>query len=198
MKARFPHVSKILCAALVALSCAQVGAAPFITPAMIRRNGLTDEQYEMLWKQGKNPTIDIATARNWIYRASRYTNVVDWLDICGQSNDFARLSHKLQGDNFVLEETNKVVKAENRELWRTNAIVVAENEILVETNAVLEVSAEKAWKVEKAAKKAKKKDQKNFENWVKDTEKAKKKSSEGMAEFYDSILELAHAYEDNN
>ena len=94
-------------------------AAPnFVTPSMIKRNGLTDEQYEMLWKQGKNPKIDIATARDWIFRASRYTNVVEWLDICGTTNNFAKLSHKLQGDNFTLVETNGVLAASVRELKR--------------------------------------------------------------------------------
>jgi len=173
-------------------------AAPFVTPGMIKRNGLTDEQYQFLWSQGRNPKIDQSAARDWIFRSGRYQNVTNWLDICGTSNNFAKLSYKLQDDNFKLEETNAIVRAENSELWRTNAIVVAENEILVETNAVLEVSAEKAWKVEKAADKAKKKDQKNFEKWVKDTEKAKSKSSTEMAEFYDSVLELANAYEENN
>jgi len=170
-------------------------AAPFVTPGMIKRNGLTDEQYEQLWAVGKNPSIDQTTARNWIFRSGRYQNVTNWLDICGKTNDFAKLSYKLQGDNFVLEDTNKVLKAENRDLWLTNEIVVAENEFLVATNAVLEVDAKKAQKVEKSAEKAKKKDQKNFEKWVKDTEKARDKSSEGMAEFYDSILEISRAYE---
>jgi len=192
------HVCKTVLFVVGALACAQMVAAPFVTPNMIKRNGLTDEQYEMLWKMGRSPAIEPAAARDWIFRAGRYQNVTNWLDICGSSNNFAKLSYKLQGDNFELEETNKVVVSENHELWRTNSIVVAENEVLVETNAVLEVSAEKAWKVEKAADKAKKKDQKNFEKWVKDTEKAKSKSSTEMAEFYDSVLELAHAYEEAN
>ena len=98
----------------------RIQAAPPLTPAMIKRNGLTDEQYEMLWKQGKNPQIDVATARDWIFRASRYTNVVEWLDVCGRTNDFARLSHKLQGDNFALVETNGVLAASVRE-WKRNA-----------------------------------------------------------------------------
>lgn len=58
--------------------------------------------------------------------------------------------------------------------------------------------AAKAEKVEKAAEKAKKKDSKTFSKWVSDTEKAKNKSSDEMAEFYDSMLELAHAYEEAN
>lgn len=46
-------------------------------------------------------------------------------------------------------------------------------------------------KVAKAAEKAAKKDSKNFEKWVKDTTKARDKSSEDMAEFYDAIIEIA-------
>ena len=88
----------------------------FVTPAMMKRNGLTDEQYEMLWSQGKHPQIDIAAARDWIFRASRYTNVVEWLEVCGKTNDFAKLSHKLQGDNFALAESNTAQRVEIRRL----------------------------------------------------------------------------------
>ena len=102
--------------AIIITLCAILGmavnAAPnFVTPAMMKRNGLSDEQYQLLWKQGKNPQIDVATARDWIFRASRYTNVVEWLEICGKTNDFAKLSHKLQGDNFALVETNGFLAA---------------------------------------------------------------------------------------
>lgn len=100
--------------------CSSFAAPPFVTPAMMKRNGLTDEQYQLLWKQGKNPQIDVATARDWIFRASRYANVVEWLEICGKTNDFAKLSHKLQGDNFALIETNGVLTASVRE-WNRNA-----------------------------------------------------------------------------
>lgn len=100
--------------------CSSFAAPQFVTPAMMKRNGLTDAQYELLWKQGKNPQIDIATARDWIFRASRYTNVVEWLEICGKTNDFAKLSHKLQGDNFALTATNGVLAASVRE-WKRNA-----------------------------------------------------------------------------
>lgn len=56
---------------------------------------------------------------------------------------------------------------------------------------IAEVDAKKARKVEKSAEQAKKKDQKTYENWVKDTKKARSKSStEEMTAFYDSILEL--------
>ena len=109
-----------ICIFGIGLALAIHAAPPFVTPAMMKRNGLTDEQYELLWKQGKNPQIDVATARDWIFRASRYTNVVEWLEICGKTNDFARLSHKLQGDNFALAETNSVLAASVRE-WKRNA-----------------------------------------------------------------------------
>ena len=109
-----------ICIFGIGLALAIHAAPPFVTPAMIKRNGLTDEQYELLWKQGKNPQIDVATARDWIFRASRYTNVVEWLDVCGKTNDFARLSHKLQGDNFALAETNSALAASVRE-WKSSA-----------------------------------------------------------------------------
>lgn len=108
----------ILITLLAVLGTAIYAAPKFVTPAMMKRNGLTDEQYELLWKQGKHPKIDIAAARDWIFRASRYTNVVEWLNICGKSNDFAKLSHKLQGDNFALIETNGVLSASVIELKR--------------------------------------------------------------------------------
>ena len=45
----------------------------------------------------------------------------------------------------------------------------------------------------KAKLKAEKKDQKNYEKWVKDTEKARDKSSEELAEFFQSVLDQAAA-----
>lgn len=153
------------------------GAVPFVTPDMIKRNGLTDEQYEMLWRQGKNPRIDIGTVRQLMFRAGRYGNVTNWLDICGKTNDFAKLSFKLQDENFVLSDTNKVL--------------VASNSVLRVEVAQLEPEAKELRKAVKAAEKAAKKDSKNFEKWIKDTEKARDKSSADMAEFYDAILEIA-------
>ena len=43
-------------------------------------------------------------------------------------------------------------------------------------------------KVAKDAERAEKHDQKNYENWLKDTEKAKRKSSEAMLPFYEDII----------
>ena len=112
-------MKKLAFLAVLVSACA-FAAPPFVTPAMMKRNGLTDEQYEMLWNQGKHPQIDIATARDWIFRASRYTNVVEWLEVMGTTNDFAKLAHKLQGDNFALVESNGVLAASARE-WKRNA-----------------------------------------------------------------------------
>ena len=163
-------VMVLLCGSLAAISHA---APPFITPAMMKRNGLTDEQYELLWKQGKNPHIDVATARDWIFRASRYTNVVDWLEVCGKTNDFAKLSHKLQGDNFALSDTNAV---------------------LVATNHVLKVELFDADIYRKAVKdieKAARKDEKNLAKLRKDLEKYRDKAkTEAFAELCNALLEL--------
>lgn len=113
-------MKSVICILGICLTFAVHAAPSFITPSMMKRNGLTDEQYEMLWKLGKHPHIDIAAARDWIFRASRYTNVVEWLEICGKTNDFAKLSHKLQGDNFELTEINRVLTASVKE-WKQNA-----------------------------------------------------------------------------
>lgn len=104
---------------VMAATLAAVNAAPFVTPGMTKRNGLTDAQYEALWRVGKNPRIDQTAARDWIFRAGRYQNVTNWLDICGTSNNFAKLSYKLQDDNFKLEETNAVLVATNTALTAT-------------------------------------------------------------------------------
>jgi len=171
-------------------------AAPtFVTPEMTYRRGLTDEQYEHLWKIGRKPQIEPAAARDWMFKSYRYGNTTNWLNIVGQTNNFAALSYTLQDENFELEETNEVIKAENRVLVASNETLYVEMVILAETNAVLEVDAKKAQKVQKNALKAKKKDEKNFNKWIDDTEKAKKKSSTEMADFYDAILDLAKIYD---
>ena len=53
-------------------------------------------------------------------------------------------------------------------------------------------------KVWKAKLKAEKKDQKNYEKWVNDTEKARDKSSEELAEFFQSVLDQAAAAREEN
>lgn len=149
-------------------------AAPnFVTPAMIKRNGLTDEQYKLLWSQGKRPHIDVATARDWIFRASRYTNVVDWLEICGRTNDFAKLSHKLQGENFELDATNK--------------LIVAYNKVLIGELAKAERDSKAAKELDKAARKF----GKNLEKVRKDFEKYLRKASTAEEkEFWQALIDI--------
>ena len=173
-------LSRIIAAIAICLSFAGLAAPPFVTPAMMKRNGLTDEQYELLWRQGRNPQIDVATARDWIFRASRYTNVVEWLEVCGRTNDFAALSHKLQGDNFELTETNKVVVAENKKVKKEKAAVEAELEMAKEY--------EKAVKdIEKAARK----DTKNLGKLRKDLEKYRNKAeTEDFKELCELLLSI--------
>lgn len=104
---------------IIAIASAGV-CAPFVTPDMMKRNGLTDEQYELLWKQGKNPRIDIGAARQWIYRSSRYQNVAEWLETIGRTNNFAALAAKvprLAEQNDHLVSTNRFL-IKSRDEWR--------------------------------------------------------------------------------
>lgn len=170
-----------LTAIILILIVGIASAAPnFVTSNMLRRNGLTDEQYEFLWKQGKHPNIDINAAREWIYRASRYQNVTNWMDVLGATNNFAKLSYKLQDENFILEETNKAVKAEC--------------EHLAQSNSVLEVELEYSKEYEKQVKqiqKAAKKDGKNLTKLRKDLEKYRDKAeTEGFKELCQMLLDL--------
>ena len=115
-------MKKLLMLLCLAASIAQ--AAPnFVTQSMVKRRGLTDEQYEMLWNMGRRPRIEVAAARDWIFRASRYENVRDWLDDLGRTNDFARLAARvphLTKTNAMLVATNRVLKTEARE-WHDRA-----------------------------------------------------------------------------
>ena len=89
---------------LFAVICMATSAAPFVTENMMKRNGLTDEQYELLWKQGKNPRIEQSAAREWIFRSSRYQNVVEWIQELGKTNDFAKLAGVLSTNCVELKE----------------------------------------------------------------------------------------------
>ena len=53
-------------------------------------------------------------------------------------------------------------------------------------------------KLWKAKLNAKKKDQKNYDKWVKDTEKARDKSSAELAEFFQAVLDQASAAREEN
>lgn len=116
-------------------------AANFITPEMTYRRGLTDEQYEYLWSIGRHPQIEPAAAKDWMFKSFRYGNTTNWLNIVGQTNDFAKLSYVLQDENFKLEETNSVLVAINDQLvnevekWMakseafSNAVVIAQGRL---------------------------------------------------------------------
>lgn len=170
-------MKKIIMTVLTAALSAALSAAPFITPGMMKRNGLTNEQYERLWKLGKNPKLDVGMVRELMFKAGRYGNVTNWLDICGKTNDFAKLSYVLQDDNFGLIETNKVLVSSNLDL----RVEVSE----------LEPDAKALRKMAKSAQKAAEKDAKNYTKWLDDTKKAARKSSLEMAEFFYSIIDIA-------
>lgn len=114
--------------ALAILATLETFAAPeFITPSMMHRNGLTDKQYEFLWSIGRNPTIDTATARDWVFRASRYHNVTNWLGMIGKTNDFAKAVQTLGDQVYGLLATNKTITAMNTRL--ENTIKAVEKEL---------------------------------------------------------------------
>lgn len=161
-------------------------APPFITPAMMKRNGLTDAQYEMLWKQGRNPKIDIATARDWIFRASRYQNVTNWLEICGRTNDFAKLSHTLQAENFDLTETNKVVVALAKAEKKAKEIVEGErDEARAERDSAK--SERDAARKERDTAKAERDSAKAYEKRIKDIQKAARKDAKNLEKLVKDI-----------
>lgn len=91
---------------------------------------------------------------------------------------------------------------EGKQEWMTNKVFKVtgkkQNTSWAKVKEELEVDAEKARKAEKSAQKARKKDAKNFDKWIKNTEKARSKSSDDMKAFYDAILELAATYDGGN
>lgn len=99
-------------------------AAPnFVTQSMMKRRGLTDEQYELLWSMGAHPRIEVAAAREWIFRASRYQNVKEWLEDLGRTNDFAKLAARVPGlteTNAMLVATNRILSVDAR-VWHERA-----------------------------------------------------------------------------
>lgn len=153
------------------LAASAFAAPKFVTPTMVYRNGLTDEQYELLWKQGKNPKISISAARDWIFRSSRYQNVTNWLGIIGKTNDFARL---------VVPTMEK-----NEQLTATNAVLVSAVGKLERDLG----NAKHGDDIYKAIQKAARRAEKNLEKVLKELEKAKKKSStEEEAALYSSLI----------
>ena len=136
-----------------------------------KRNGLTDAQVDDIFDRNPNAVLRLSRGK-WMelkYRLHRFDNMKDWLNM--------QIEGKL-GDK-ILEVTD------------TNKVLVASNSTLRVEVAQLEPDAKELRKAVKAAEKAAKKDSKNFEKWLKDTIKARDKSSEDMAEFYDAIVEIA-------
>lgn len=179
---------KFALAVFAAVFAAEIFAAPFVTPDMIKRNGLTDEQYETLWKMGKSPRIDIGTMRQLMFRANRYGNVTNWLDICGKTNDFAKLSFKLQGDNFQLEEIRK-------ELTQTNSQLRVELSAAVALAMEYENDARTTREIRKAAKRT----EKNLQKVLKSLEQAKKKAAdEDEAALWTALISILEGKDPND
>ena len=104
---------QLITSILFSVVCTASSAASFVTENMMKRNGLTDEQYELLWKQGKNPRIEQSAAREWIFRSSRYQNVVEWLQTLGKTNDFAKLASVLSTNNVALKDAVTTLTSTN-------------------------------------------------------------------------------------
>lgn len=171
---------KIVIFAIIVSFCGTVFSAPFITPDMIKRNGLTDEQYQNFWKIGKNPRIEQAAAREWMFKAYRYGNVTNWLEIVGRTNNFAALSYKLHGDNEILDASNKIYKAWNDTLSRSNDWLNVELEYTKQYEKTIK-------NLEKAARK----DSKNLEKLRKDLEKYRDKAqTDGFRETCQILLDI--------
>lgn len=167
--------------AVLFLAVAFAASCACIPREWCMRNGLTDEQIDGMFGRFKDPNFSIRITRetwnNIKFNTHRYNNVTNWLGVIGRTNNYARLVVPTMA-------TNEVLRVENGTLSRSNSVLRTEVEIL-------EPDAKEYRKAAKAAEKATKKDSKNFEKWVKDTEKARDKSGEDMAEFYDAILEIA-------
>lgn len=182
-------IARIAFAALVAVILTGIAcAAPnFVTPSMVKRNGLTDEQYELLWKQGKNPKVDVATMRDLIFRSSRFANVTNWLEVIGRTNDFARLVYPTM-------TTNELLRSENKEL--TGAIGKLAKD-LEQANARAD-EAEHDADIYKALQKAAKRTEKNISKVVKTLEQAKKKAStEDEVALWTMLIQLLQGIEPN-
>lgn len=183
---------------LLAVSMLGLGAAlsspRFITPDMVKRNGLTDEQYEALWAIGKNPRIDQSAARDWMFRAARGKNVREWLEVIGKTNDFARLVVPTMETNEVLVATNSALRI-SVEHWKGNAqswYTRATNEIA--RADALEYDAN----ILKALRKSAARTQKNLEKVVKTLEKAKAKAeTEEEANLYTALIAVIQGIDPN-
>lgn len=187
--------------AIVILAVSMLGAGAalssprFVTPDMVKRNGLTDEQYEALWAIGRNPRIDQSAARDWMFRAARGNNVREWLEVIGKTNDFARLVVPTMETNEVLVATNAALRI-SVENWKGDAkswYTRATNEIA--RADALEYDAN----ILKALRKSAARTQKNLEKVVKTLEKAKKKAeTEEEANLYTALIAVIQGIDPND
>ena len=134
--AKSAAIRSIGVAAITALIAASA-AANVLLPSMRLRNGLTDEQYEQLFAAGKHPSVDANTARDWMYRAFRYDNVVEWLDTIGKTNNFAALAAKFPAVQYELSVVSNVciqLVSENKNLQNNRdnfaKLIVTKDEII--------------------------------------------------------------------
>ena len=184
------------CLLVICLSFAFASsAAPnFVTPNMMKRNGLTDEQYQFFWKLGKNPHVDLATARDWYFRSRRYENVTNWLEVIGKTNDFARLVVPTMATNEMLVATNRSIRAINKQLERH--VEYLTNEVAVVEAKLAEAEAEA--NVTKELRKAAKRTEKNLKKVLKTLEQAKKKATdEDEVELYSALIAILEGKDPN-
>lgn len=187
LKTVFEFCATIAVVLFIGLFLHAFGAPNFITPNMIKRNGLTDEQYEAFWKIGKNPRIDQATARSWMFRSSRYSNVTNWLGIIGKTNNFARLV-------VPTMETNEVLKVQVKDL--TGAVSKLAKDIEQE-KARADESKHNA-DIYKAIQKSVKRTEKNISKVIKTLEQAKKKAStEDEVALWTMMIQILQGNEPN-
>lgn len=122
---------------------------------------------------------------NKIYKGKKFVTSTETFTI---GSDRYLVQHWMQGGKVLPPTTNLLKKIDG--IKANNPLQVENGELKVEVSE-LKPDAELARKTKKSAEKALKKDSKNFNKWLDDTKKAKSKSSVDMAEFYDSIIDLA-------
>lgn len=99
----------------------------FVTPAMIKRTGLTDAQYELLWSKGAHPEVDPSACRSWVFHSSRGQNLEEWIgETMGEEDLGRKISETVT--------SNKTLVAENA--WLERRHVDDTNELAVIRGAV--------------------------------------------------------------
>lgn len=90
-----------------------------ITPQMVLRNGLTDEQYENYFRRNPDGELKISasTWRRYRFIESRWDNVVEWLNIAGPSNNFGAVLASNVSKMESLAVSNATLKAFSQQLY---------------------------------------------------------------------------------